>query len=56
MKAVARKADAATAQGTRRFHALAPITRAPFALPLGSSFHAEISIGRKPVYRIILEH
>lgn len=40
----------------RRFHALAPITKAPFALPLGSSFHAEISIGRKPVYRIILEH
>jgi hypothetical protein len=40
----------------RRFHALAPITKAPFAMPLGSSFRAEISIGRKPVYRIILEH
>jgi hypothetical protein len=40
----------------RQFHALAPITKAPFPMPLGSSFHAEISIGRKPVYRIILEH
>ncbi len=40
----------------RRFHALAPITKAPFTMPLGSSFHAEISIGRKPVYRVILEH
>jgi hypothetical protein len=40
----------------RRFHALAPITHAPFALGVGSSFRAEISIGHKPVYRIILEH
>ena len=42
--------------GKRRFHALAPITHAPFALPVGSSFQAEIAVGRKPVYRIILEH
>jgi hypothetical protein len=40
----------------RRFHALAPIPHPPFALPLGSSFQADISVGRKPVYRIILEH
>ncbi len=42
--------------GTRRFHALAPVTAAPFPLPLGSSFHAEIVVGRKLVYRVILEH
>jgi hypothetical protein len=42
--------------GACRFHALAPVTAAPFALPIGSSFHAEVVIGRKRVYRIILEH
>jgi len=42
--------------GERRFHALAPVTTAPFALPIGSSFKAEVVVGRKVVYRIILEH
>ena len=42
--------------GERVFHALAAVTQAPFALPLGSSFQAEILAGKKPVYRIILEH
>jgi hypothetical protein len=41
--------------GQRRFRALAAITRAPFQIALGSSVHAEIVVGRKPVYRIILE-
>jgi hypothetical protein len=40
----------------RRFHALARITKAPHPLPLGSSCKAEIVVGRKLVYRIILEH
>lgn len=44
------------ADGERHFHALAPITRAPDFLPLGSSFKAEIVVGRKTVYRIILDH
>lgn len=44
------------ANGERRFHALAPVTGAPFALPIGSTFKAEVVIGRKLVYRIILEH
>jgi hypothetical protein len=39
----------------RRFHATATLTRAPFALPLGSTVKAEALVGRKPVYRIILE-
>ena len=41
--------------GERRFRAVAVITAAPFALRVGSSFKAEIVIGRKQVYRIILE-
>jgi hypothetical protein len=44
------------ADSDRRFHAQAPFTRVPFALPIGSSFQAEVVVGRKPVYRIILEH
>ena len=44
-----------TANGERRFRAVAAITEAPFALRVGSSFKAEIVIGRKQVYRIILE-
>jgi hypothetical protein len=44
------------ASGERRFHALAPITQAPFAMPLGSSVQAEIVVGKKLIYRIILEH
>lgn len=43
-------------EGGRWFRAQAPITEAPFTLPLGSSFKAEIVVGRKTVYRIILEH
>jgi hypothetical protein len=43
-------------ESERRFQALAPITSAPFVLPIGSSFQAEVIVGRKPVYRIILEH
>lgn len=42
--------------GERQFRALAAITQAPFVLPLGSSFQAEVVVGRKLVYRIILEH
>jgi hypothetical protein len=45
-----------TATGERQFHALAAITQTPYVLPLGSSFKAEIVVGRKLVYRIILEH
>ena len=41
--------------GERRFRAVARITHAPFHLPLGSSFRAEVVVGRKAVYRIILE-
>lgn len=42
--------------GSHHLHADAVITAAPFSLPLGSSVKAEVIIGRKPVYRIILEH
>lgn len=42
--------------GQRRFHASAAITEAPFALPIGSTFKARVVVGRKLVYRIILEH
>lgn len=44
------------ADGPRKFHALAPLTSAPYALPIGSSFQGEVVVGRKLVYRIILEH
>jgi len=40
----------------RSYRAVAAVTEAPFPLHLGSSFRAEIVTGRKPVYRIILEH
>jgi hypothetical protein len=43
------------AAGDRRFYATARVTRAPFRLPLGSTFKAEVVVGRKAVYRIILE-
>jgi hypothetical protein len=43
-------------KGERRFHAIAAITTTPFPLPLGSSCRGEIIVGRKLVYRIILEH
>jgi hypothetical protein len=43
--------------GQRRFHALAPVQESPGQpLPLGSTFKAEIVVGRKLMYRIILEH
>lgn len=42
--------------GGRRYTVVASITDAPFPLPLGSSVKAEIVVGRKVVYRIILEH
>lgn len=42
--------------GQRRFIAVAAVRAAPFALPLGSTCRAEIVVGRKLVYRIILEH
>jgi hypothetical protein len=42
--------------GHRRFHAVAAITHTPFALWLGSSCKAEVVVGRKRVYRIILEN
>jgi hypothetical protein len=45
------------AGATRQFHALAPLEDSPdLSLPLGSTFKAEIIVGRKPMYRIILEH
>ena len=37
------------------WRAEASVTEAPFRLVPGSSFKAEIVVGRKPVYRIILE-
>jgi hypothetical protein len=46
----------ATSDGSRRFIVLAPITSSPFSMFLGSSVKAEIVVGRKLVYRIILEH
>jgi hypothetical protein len=46
----------AAGHGERRFHALAPVTAAPFALPIGSSFQGDVVVGRKLVYRVILEH
>jgi hypothetical protein len=46
----------ATADGPRRFRATARITAAPFVLPIGSGFQAEVIVGKKRVYRIILEH
>src|SRR5581483_322492 len=41
--------------GQRVFRARALITRAPFPIRPGSSFKAEIIVGTKQVYRIILE-
>jgi hypothetical protein len=43
-------------EGKARFQAVACITQAPFTLPLGSTLTADIVVGRKLVYRIILEH
>jgi hypothetical protein len=44
------------ADGVRRYAAVAAVRAAPFELPLGSGCRAEIVVGRKLVYRIILEH
>jgi hypothetical protein len=44
------------ANGERHFHVWAAVTHSPFPLRLGSSCKADIVVGRKPVYRIILEH
>lgn len=41
--------------GERRFRALAAVTQTPYPLRPGSSFKADVVIGRKPVYRVILE-
>jgi hypothetical protein len=41
--------------GERRFRARARVTHAPFPLEPGSGCKAEVVIGRKQVYRIILE-
>ena len=43
------------ASGERRFRAMAAVSATPFTLRVGSSFKAEIVVGRKQVYRIILE-
>lgn len=42
--------------GRRGFQVHAPVAAAPFPLPVGSSCKADIVVGRKPVYRVILEH
>jgi hypothetical protein len=42
--------------GRRRYRAIAAVTAAPFPLWLGSSFKGEVVLGKKRVYRIILEN
>jgi hypothetical protein len=42
--------------GTRVFHAWVTITESPFHLKLGGSVRAEVILGRKPTYQVILEH
>jgi hypothetical protein len=44
------------ADGKRYFHATAAVTHAPYPLKLGSGVTAKVVLGRKTVYRIILEH
>jgi hypothetical protein len=47
----------AAPDGSRRFHALASLQETrDLNLPVGSTFKAEIVVGRKLMYRIILEH
>jgi hypothetical protein len=43
-------------EGRRRYTVVASVHAAPFDPPLGSGCHGEIVVGRKLVYRIILEH
>jgi hypothetical protein len=42
--------------GSRKFHAWVRVTESPFELKLGSSVKAEVIVGRKKTYQIILEH
>jgi hypothetical protein len=42
--------------GKRYFHVTAAVTNSPFPLRLGSGVSAKIIVGRKTIYRIILEH
>lgn len=44
------------ADGKICFHAVAAVTHSPFPLRLGSSVTAKIVLGKKTVYRLILEH
>ncbi len=46
----------AASDGRRVVVAVAPVSDAPRPLPLGSGLRAEIVVGRKLVYRVILEH
>jgi hypothetical protein len=46
----------ATPDGSRHYTIVAPIIESPFPMALGSSVKSEIVVGRKRVYRIILEH
>jgi hypothetical protein len=42
--------------GGRKFHAWVKVKDSPFELKLGSSVKAEVIVGRKKTYQIILEH
>jgi multidrug resistance efflux pump len=42
-------------QGERVFQAEGKVTQSPFPLPLGSSATVEILVGKKQIYKIILE-
>ena len=42
--------------GSRKFCAWVSVTESPFDLKLGSSVKAEVIVGRKKTYQIILEH
>lgn len=42
--------------GIRKFHAWVNVKESPFELKLGSSVKAEVIVGRKKTYQIILEH
>lgn len=42
--------------GGRVFHAWVAVTHSPFPLKLGSTVRAEVLVGRKATYQIILEH
>jgi len=42
--------------GSRLFHGWVRVTESPFPIKLGSSVHAEVVLGKKRTYQIILEH